>query len=206
MNATRRRRRTFQPDVDSLEGRVVLSAAAAAEAAHAHAVEVTEQRQLKHEGKAELHTEKLALRNDRKIIPASLTIPGALSVTDGTPIQTTSSGSGSGTTATRTALRIHTMAPNDLDAANLAFQGMSVGVASSGSVGSHGRTGRGTTKTTTTGTTTGAGTGTVTTTTGTGTTTTTTTLSPASGGIGTVTITLPTTATASTTSTSGGTM
>jgi len=205
MKATRRRRRTFQPDVDSLEGRVVLSSGAAVQAAdadaHAHAVQVQEQRQLKHEVKVELHKHKHTPRNEGQFTGGSLATSSALSITDGTPPQTTGSGSGgssSGTTS-KVGLQIHTLAPNNLDAANLALQGMSDGVETVGSVVSHSRPGPvPKTPTTTTGSTTGTGTGTVTTTPGSSTTSTTPTISIGGGNI---TITLSTTASSSTAST-----
>jgi hypothetical protein len=202
MNVTRRKRRTFQPDLDSLEGRVVLSAAAAVEAAsaHAHAVQVQGERQAKHEVMADHHKHKHAPRDVGKFTGGSGTTSGALTITDGTPAQAMSTGS-SGATSTATALQVHTLAPNNLGVANLALQGMSVGVETVGTVVSHGRPGPIHTNPTTPVTvTTGTGTGT-----GTTTTPTTTILSPASGSIGTVTITLPTTGTTTTgTTTTGG--
>ncbi len=147
MNDTRRRRRTFQPSINPLESRVVLNAAAAVQAVHAEAAQVREQRHLKHELKVELQREKIALRKNLRVVrhdetvrAVALTNPGAMSVAVGTASQATLSKSSSGA-ASKTALQVHVLAPNNLDAANIALEGMPDGVAVVGTVISHGRPG-----------------------------------------------------------------
>src|SRR4029077_15339926 len=70
----------------------------------------------------------------------SLTNPGAMRITMGTPALTASSASpSSGSTPAGPGLQIHVLAPNNLGAANAALQGMSNGMATQQTVMSTGR-------------------------------------------------------------------
>ena len=147
MNDAKRTRRIFQPGVDSLEGRPLLSAVAGvmAPAAHVAQHQAQEQQQLRlQEQHHSQHSQGVEIRREMQthrqaprtahhataFQAVSLTNPGAMSITMGTPAQTASSASSSsGSTPAGPGLQIHVLAPNNLGAANAAMQGMSDGMA-----------------------------------------------------------------------------
>jgi hypothetical protein len=205
MNDTRRTRRMFQPQVDSLEGRVVLSSGVAG-AVHAHAVQVQEQRHLRHEHKIELQKERQLLRKElraerraavvRMMASAAASNPGAMSITVGTPSPARTVASGASGTTSTGGLKIHSLAANNLDA-GAAFRGLPVGIATVGTVVSTGRSGGGGSGTTSSGVNSNL-------TNVTGTTGTSTSNTSSNTGIVPI-ITIPTTPGSSVTNTSGGT-
>jgi len=143
MKDIKRRRRAFQPAVDSMEGRVVLSTggAVAAHAAGMHQLQVQEARHLGNEHRIEARAVKQhGPRNHEAVMSASTTNPGAMSIVMGTPSQTMPQETSPGPTASSGGLQIHALAPNNLDAVNNAIQGGSVGVMTTGTTVSTGRT------------------------------------------------------------------
>jgi hypothetical protein len=106
MNDTKRTRHAFRPDVDTLEGRLVMSAGISANAAHVQ--QVKEQRQLLRDQRLERRLERRLQRLERHAALASGGQAGAQMVQIGSTRSSTTGGSSSSqSTGTRTALRIH---------------------------------------------------------------------------------------------------
>src|SRR5262249_55676343 len=126
MRVNKRTRRGFQPMVDALEGRLVLSSvgAAAAHAASVHHMQVQEARHLRQQHRLELRLERQMLRQEhhaalhaRSVFTGGGSNAGAMSIVLGTPSQRPSTSSSSGATS-GSSLVVHSLAPNNLAAAN----------------------------------------------------------------------------------------